>query len=120
MHEIFLDLWDEGLPGSIYLIVYTILYYTVFTNIFVAIVMEGFLKSRLRKKIDNDDPFPTADNLTMERKTSLEIPQRSRENQPRRRPQLLKSLSMELGDPQLSANTKSIIIDSTRKIDHLS
>ena len=35
------------------------MFFTAFQNIFVAVIMDGYEMSKIRKQIDNDNPFPT-------------------------------------------------------------
>ena len=58
VHQTFLDLWDEGIRSTLFIIIFMVAFFTAFVNIFVAIVMEGFSNATTRKKLDNDDPFP--------------------------------------------------------------
>jgi len=110
VHEIFLNTWGEGLKSMVFLMLFIIMYYTAFANIFVAIIMEGYSKAEMRKKLDNDDPFPTQDSLKMKRRMSIEIPQRSKENRGFKPPELQRTISKELSDPNLSANAKSNLL----------
>ena len=63
VHETFLNTWDEGDFKQFYLILYMICFYTAAQNIFVAIIMEAYEVTKIRKKLDNDDPFPDTKNI---------------------------------------------------------
>jgi len=58
-----MDVFDEGYFKQIFLFVYMLTFYTAMQNIFVAIVMDGYEMSKIRKVLDNDDPFPDARKL---------------------------------------------------------
>ena len=60
MHSSFLAVYDEGYFKQLYLIIYILLFFTALQNIFVAVIMEGYDRSIIRKAIDNNDPFPQA------------------------------------------------------------
>jgi len=109
VHETFLATWGEGMKSMVFLMVYIIMYFTAFANIFVAIIMEGHSKAEMRKKFDNDDPFPNQEDLKLKRRMSLEIPQRSKENRGFKPPELQRTISKELSDPNLSANAKNTL-----------
>lgn len=112
VHETFLDTWSEGAISMIFFIIYIVMFYTAFTNIFVAMIMEGYTKAEMRKKIDNDDPFPQQENLGIQRKMSLELPPVRSErpaNKPAR-PELQQNLSRDLGSDRLSIEGKSKIL----------
>jgi len=64
VHETYLETWDEGVMSTLFLTIYMILFFTALMNILVAVMMEGYDRGVARKEIDNDDPFPTANNLS--------------------------------------------------------
>jgi hypothetical protein len=63
VYESLEDTKNTGIFRQLILIVYLLIFYTAGQNIFVAIIMEGYDRSTLRKEIDNDDPFPILDSL---------------------------------------------------------
>ncbi len=59
IHRTFRSVSDEGIYKQIYLFFYLIIFYTALSNIFVAVIMDGYEMSKIRKAIDNNNPFPS-------------------------------------------------------------
>lgn len=59
MHNTFRKVGDEGAFKQIYLFFFLIIFFTALSNIFVAVIMDGYEMSKIRKAIDNNNPFPT-------------------------------------------------------------
>ena len=64
VHQTYLDTWDEGIISSLFFTLYMITFFTAFMNIFVAVIMDGYDKGRIRQQLDDDDPFPSSESLT--------------------------------------------------------
>lgn len=71
VHQTYLDTWDEGVISSLFFTVYMVTFFTAFMNIFVAVIMDGYDKGRLRQQLDDDDPFPSADSLMKKQTAQL-------------------------------------------------
>lgn len=60
VHNTFRSVRDEGGLKQVYLFCYMIIFFTALSNIFVAVIMDGYEMSKIRKAIDNNNPFPSA------------------------------------------------------------
>ena len=74
VHDTFSDVWNEGLLKQLWVFVLVMGWYTVGQNLFYAILMEGYDRAKLRGIIDGDDPFPTIESLSTNKKIALDEP----------------------------------------------
>lgn len=51
IHDTFLSVWDQGMLKQIFLIIFMLCFFTAASNIFYALIQEGYDKSRLRKQL---------------------------------------------------------------------
>jgi hypothetical protein len=70
VYNSFTDTINESYLKQLFLFVYVITFYTAMSNIFVAIVMEGYERTLIRKELDNDDPFPDLEKIRFESASS--------------------------------------------------